>query len=222
MLPSPGTLLAPIASLDARVPLYSPPARARQVNVSLLEEVSTGDVTMTDVAPLSALPGCVQQWLQSAKLADLTVTAPANPEEMAQFAKEQKHHPVNAVGHTLRERQQRRRSKTHRHYGARDARKTYRAWSARRARGRRAGAEASSVYALGDTTTELEVNRTLANPIPRHHEAVFAQSLPSSYDPTEGTPCVADYEARQQGSCGSCYAFAASTALALQARAISS
>ena len=72
-------------------------------------------------------------------------------------------------------------------------------------------------FGLGDTTSDADLNRTRANTIPWEYEHVYANSMPTSFDPTAGTPCLEGYSARNQGSCGSCYAFATSSALALQA-----
>lgn len=51
--------------------------------------------------------------------------------------------------------------------------------------------------------------------IPTHREALYSGSLPANFDPFAGSDCVANFPARNQASCGSCYAFAASTALSL-------
>ena len=109
---------------------------------------------------------------------------------------------------SLSARMQRNRDQDARHFSAVRPQTAYRSW------GKQGDAP---TYALGDKTTTEDIKRTLANTISPEHEHVFAQSLPADYSPLDGTPCLTDYTARNQGSCGSCYAFAATTALALQA-----
>ena len=237
------------------------------VKVTILEELSSGNLTMEKVDPLSVLPECAQKALANrekevcastlpravapaqlrpvlnsaraplsqfsvARVYELASQAtdshePANEEEAAEFNKEAlEDKDVNAFkpgkeedkngddkgddtrlgALNLAARMQARRSHSHRHYGARDSSRVFRSWAHR----------TSHVYATGDTSTDEDVRKTLANTVASEHEHVYAQSLPSAYSSTDGTPCWTGYQPRSQGSCGSCYAFGASTALALQ------
>ena len=51
--------------------------------------------------------------------------------------------------------------------------------------------------------------------IPTQHEVAYASSLPANFNPFDGSQCLEKFPARNQAGCGSCYAFAASTALSL-------
>lgn len=185
------------------------------VNVTLLEELGSGNLTMINLHPRSLLPQCTQNWLAE-KIFEIKITTkPANPDEAAAFHREnlapERSQRFGQTADVFRRRHSR-NAGWWAHFGQAQPTRSYRKWlSVREA------AATSTDYALGDTTTEADVNATLRHFVSAQDERVYAASLPASYDPFEGSPCVADYVARNQGSCGSCYAFAASTAFSLQA-----
>lgn len=72
-------------------------------------------------------------------------------------------------------------------------------------------------YALGLKSTKEEAQPYLSYPVSAQDEAVYVADMAEEHSALDGSPCLTGYAARDQGTCGSCYAFAATTAHALQA-----
>ena len=108
------------------------------------------------------------------------------------------------IGRTQRERQKARRVQSaarHAHFGPRlVSGRASRAWVP-------PGGNRSSVpRAFGDATTEADVYAMRRPMVAAQAERVFAASLPLQYSALDGTPCLEAYSARNQGTCGACYA----------------
>ena len=185
---------------------------AGDIVVSLLEDFSTGNLLMDAVEPMSFLPSCAQEYIEHEEYEAVhNHTAPANADESAEFDHENAAHTPEG-GHSKGAAT---KAKEAKHLSQFIARRAKLAGKGKfKSYGKK---KLTRKYALGDLTTPADIQKHLANKIPAHREKTFSESLPSHFNPFAGTPCLEDYTARDQGSCGSCYAFATSTALTLQA-----
>lgn len=131
---------------------------------------------------------------------ELHATEPSNAEEAAEFAAEESAASNSAFrpGHTISKLKKAKLAK----------RGTYRSF----------GTPAQPTrYAMGLTSTKDEAVPYLTYPVAAKDEAIYVAAMTDDYSALDGSPCLTGYAARHQGSCGSCYAFAATTAHALQA-----
>lgn len=169
-----------------------------------------------DVDDFSIFPPCVSTALSEEQAAAAASQTPSTPEEQAEHDKELNETGIESIGHTSASAN-----------SASSVRKLYDLFmsaahvaTAKRIHGAsynpKLHGDRAFPYALGYVApTESVVAKYL---VTAKEEHVRSGTMAADYTPFTGAAarCLSEFPARDQGSCGSCYAFASTTALSLK------
>ena len=155
---------------------------------------------ISKMTPYDFLPQCAKDMIEEEQAAGQQTTLPSNADEASTQAAEQHEHMPHA-------------GTTNGTAALRDAAAKKTAAWAKTTPGDRKGMRER--YHLGYVPEKIYP----LHAVKRDKTALKLQGRPATYDPFIGTAdetCLTNFPARNQGSCGSCYAFAATTAMSLQ------
>ena len=173
------------------------------ITVTVLEKAS-GDLHLDWIEPYTFMPQCVIDEIDLLIISEKTATEPSNEDELEEFLEEES---------------------TGVHKSGRSASQMPKVKKLKKAKYAKKGTFRTFRKPTTPTTHSMGLKGTKEDALPYRvqkikpaDQAVYAKDLTDDWTPFTGAAetCYTEYTPRDQGSCGSCYAFAATTAHALQ------